>query len=283
MDIDSDAQWRFEIAEGANAGAEIALAPGRYRLGSDPANDIVLADPQAQAAHLDLVVSTSGAALTALAGGVSLRQRALLAGSTKTLAPGTEIRVGGTLMRVHGPSRARGIAPAPAAIAGLCLLMVGVATATFIGSGASHRPAGARIAHAASPATIGAALVALRAHAAETPLAHMLRFARSDGAVLATGLVAPGSRPAWTALQSWFDGRFGRDVALIDNTQVAGADGAPPLGIAAISLLPVPNVVTTDGEHYTEGAVLRGGWVISTIGAGGVTLTRGAEKIEISS
>ena len=122
----------------------------------------------------------------------------------------------------------------------------------------------------------------LQRHLDTLGLGKMVTLEASGRAVTATGALLPSDRETWLAAQQWFDGRFGSDAVLIDRVGVAAKQDLPKLDIAAVALLPIPHVVTRDGEHYIEGAVLPGGWAISAITGRAVTLTRGGRSIAIT-
>lgn len=60
------------------------------------------------------------------------------------------------------------------------------------------------------------------------------------------------------------------------------AEGAVLPGDAAVSLTPVPHVITRTGERSMLGSVLAGGWVITAITADRITLRDGSREIGIT-
>ncbi len=104
MPSSGPAEWRLEVADGPNAGACLALPPGSYRIGRDPANDIVLSDPAIANRHAVIEVTATGARLTSLqAGGTSIRGRQILPGPARTLRATSDVRLGDTLLRMTRP------------------------------------------------------------------------------------------------------------------------------------------------------------------------------------
>jgi type III secretion protein D len=287
--VANDTVWRFEIADGPNAGATATLAPGRYMLGSDASNDIVLADPAVSPSHAVLEIRPEHADITPLASGVLLQRRRLHAGRTISLKRGATVTLGATRLRVAGPPAA---APrhrtAPAMI---CLLLLGLAGAGAAYHGAMPHAAGALPADrpqdgsgrgSGNAMTLAHAVAALRAHLAGTSLLPGLRITASDGFVLATGSVLPQDRGNWLEAQKWFDTHIGSRYALADQVNVATPAELPKLDVAAVSMAPVPNVVTRDGQHYTVGAVLRDGWSIARITPDNIILRSGGREIRIT-
>lgn len=278
-------QWRLEILEGPNAGAQLALAPGPYRLGVAAANDIVLSDPAVQPEHLSLTISAAGAVVTSHAPGVDLRRRTLAAGATRTLHGGGDIRLGSTLMRLHGPGgpgagRAAGAALAPA------LVLAGLTAAgiTFA-AGAPGAPAPAAPAPARPIAGPGAssAAAALTRHLRDAGLAGSVNVSGGPGgALLVAGILPPDAAPAWQGVRRWFDAAYGSQVALVDKLGAPGGAAAPPLSVAAVAMTPVPVVIARDGTRFTEGAVLPGGWDVQSITGSAVTLRRNGQVLRIT-
>ncbi len=300
-------QWTVEIATGANAGALVALPPGRHRFGQHRDNDVVLADAGVAPRHGVLEIAAGSAFFESLAPGVRLRDRPLAEGARRPLRDGAEIMLGGTCLRLRGPSRRRpGWMRLPALSAGLAataaaaLAMAPVhpatpqvlASADAVAIGAaflSHdaaMPGGAQPTSAARPMPAAPSAAeagrSLRAQLAESGLGDAVKVTAADGAVLATGALLPGDRDRWLATQMWFDAANGGRVALIDKVGVARAEDLPHLDIRAASVGAVPFVVTGSGDRYTEGSVLPGGWMIAHIGADRVTLRNGARSMDIT-
>jgi type III secretion protein D len=283
--VADDMLWGFEIADGPNAGASVTLAPGSYRLGSDAANDIVLADPAVSPSHAVLDLAPGRAGITALASGVMLQRRRLPSGASGALVPGAVVTVGTTRLRFAGPSAA-------VRRHGALSVTISLALAALVGAGAAYRyaapVAGATVTgdpSAIQPtgvATLNAAATAFRTDVATRGLASRLQITAADGMVLATGAILPQDRPAWLAAQQWFDARFGGRYALADRVSVATPGDVPDLQVAAVAMAPVPNVITRDGQHYTVGAVLQGGWSIDRITPRAITLRSGGREIRIA-
>jgi type III secretion protein D len=283
--VADDAVWRFEIADGPNAGATAVLAPGRYRLGSDAANEIVLADPGVSPSHAVLDIGHERADITPLAPGILVQRRRLHAGRPSPLKCGAVVTLGATRLRVAGPRTAPW--PHRAMPVTLCLVVLGLA-----GAGAAY--------HGATPSAVGAmpddqlpggsgtamtlarAVADFRAHLAGTTLLPGLRIAGADGLVLAAGSVLPQDRGNWLEAQKWFDTHLGSRYALADQVNVATPAELPKLDVAAVSMAPVPNVITRDGQHYTVGAVLRDGWSIARITPENIILRSGGREIRIT-
>ena len=69
-----------------------------------------------------------------------------------------------------------------------------------------------------------------------------------------------------------------RAFAISQRTSSGPASGT---NRTAVSMAPVPNVVTHDGQRYTVGAVLHDGWCIDSITPNDVILRSGQREIRI--
>jgi type III secretion protein D len=282
--VANDTAWRFKIADGPNSGASVALAPGRYRLGSDATNDIVLADPGVSPSHAVLELECDRAGITALAPGVVLQRRTLGAGRTTALKCGTVVTLGATRLIVGGPA---GLAQRHRKVPiSLCVALAGL-----VGAGAAYHggtPIAVGAMQAEPPATRGSSVTLagaaadFREHLAGARLAAGVQVSASNGVVLATGTILPQDRAGWLDAEKWFDGRLGGQYALADHVRAEVPSELPKLEVAAVSMAPVPNVIMRDGQHYTIGAILQNGWSIDRITPNDITLRSGAREIHIT-
>ena len=133
-----------------------------------------------------------------------------------------------------------------------------------------------------STKTLAQAAGDFRVYLAKTGALPGVKVAEASGVVLATGNIFPADRPKWLNAQVWFDGHLGDRYELIDRVATTTAAELPQLGIAAVSMAPVPNVITQDGQRYTVGAVLPGGWSIARIAANTITLRNGAREVQVN-
>jgi hypothetical protein len=273
--------WRLHIAEGPNAGAELVLSPGLHRVGRDAGNDIVLADAAIALQHISIEIDGRGASLVTHAEGSALQGRALAAGRTTRMAPGADLRVGTTLLRVSGPACAK--AGMPSKSVGVAVAACGalVAAFTYFSGASAPPPRNAPAQLAASLDDVPAAQRALESHLQNLGLGNNVRVAAADGALVATGALTPEQTAGWHNAQAWFDGRFGGRIGLVAQIGAVGVQ-TPMLDIAAVSLRPVPNVITRGGERYTTGAVLPGGWTITAISVDAVMLRRGDQDVRMA-
>jgi len=277
--------WRLEIADGPNSGAIVSLAPGRYRLGSDTGDDIVLADRDVVPSHAVLELTAEHAGITPLATGVVLRRSALQTGRPAMLKRGAVVTIGGTRLRVAATEHAQRPRGRRSGVACLALLgVIGAATvyhsATPVAVGATETNAPATLARPSL--TLTQAVTAFRRYLAGTGIADTVQISAAGGAVVANGSIHAQDHGAWLDAQKWFDGHFGSQFALTSSVNVAEPPNPPQLAIAAVSMEPVPNVVTQDGQHFVVGAVLRGGWQIASITPNDVILRCDGREVRIA-
>jgi hypothetical protein len=189
--------------------------------------------------------------------------------------------LGATRLRVSGPAGStRHIS------ATICLTLLGLACAAAAYAGAT--PVAAESLQTEQPparsspsGTLIRAADDFRAHLTDAHIASDLHVSASDGAVLAAGTILPQDRAAWLDAQKWFDSHLGGHYALANRVSVATPAELPQLEVAAVSMAPVPNVITHDGQRYTVGAVLHDGWCIDSITPNDVILRSGQREIRI--
>ena len=276
--------WRFEVADGPNAGANVTLAPGRYRLGSAADNDIVLADPAVSASHAVLELAPGRAGITALAPGVLLQRRRLRTGGSRPLSPGTLVTLGTTRLHFFGPTgeaRARSLVPITICLALVSLFGTGIAYKIATPETVSAEPADPSPLQPGQATTLANAVAAFRARLIGKQLGGV-QVSAADGMVLATGSILPQDRRIWLDAEKWFDARLGDRYALADRVRVMAPAELPDVQVAAVAMAPVPNVITRDGQRYMEGAALQDGWSIDRITPHEITLRSGERKIRIT-
>jgi len=276
--------WRFEVADGPNAGASVTLAPGRYRLGSAADNDIVLADPAVSASHAMLELAPGRAGITALAPGVILQRRRLRTGGSRPLTSGTLVTLGTTRLHFSGPAgeaRSHGVVPIMICLALVSLVGTGIAYKIAAPEAVSAEAADPPALQPGSATTLASAVAAFQAHLVGKALGGV-QVSAADGMVLTTGSILPQDRRIWLDAEKWFDARLGDRFALADRVRVMASAELPDVQVAAVAMAPVPNVITRDGQRYMEGAVLQDGWSIDRITPHEITLRSGGRKIRIT-
>lgn len=274
--------WHLRVAEGSNAGAELELLPGTYSVGCGVENDIVLSDSGVVGQHVSLDIRANDASLVAHADGAALQGQALSPGRSLRLVTGAEIRIGTTVLRVSGPAQTGMVRPGRLVCGAMAALGLAAGLLTY---GLTPSTPHARQNAAVRPqdiADLGSAQREMSAHLRAAGFGSSLQVGTAEGALVVTGALLPADQPAWHDAQAWFDKRFGGRFSLVSRTGAATAETLPQLDIAAVSLSPIPSVIALDGERYTVGAVLAGGWTITTIAADGVVLRRQGRDVRIT-
>ena len=297
--------WRIEIVSGPNTGATMHLSDGRHYLGSGNDNDVVLADEAVADRQLVVEITRQQALFMPLAPGASMGSRQLRTGKRRALRNRTDLQLGATGLRFHGPvvgwrqwarkrlpwaAFAAGClatmstfpplrlsAMTPPRIAGLDADRAGpVAGSAPSKAGADHRPGANRLRVAPSKA-----VEMLRERLVSLSLDHLIELSVTDDTVLATGAVKPVDRDRWVATQAWFDTAVGNQVAILDKVGEARTESAPRLDVRAVSVGAVPFVITGSGDRYAEGSILPNGWTITGITADHVSLRNGQRSLDI--
>jgi type III secretion protein D len=135
---------------------------------------------------------------------------------------------------------------------------------------------------AAQPKPTEDAIAALRIRLAADGLGAALQVAQEQGAVVVAGSILATDRERWQETHAWFDGRFGANTALLDRVKFSATEDRPQLEIRAVSMSPVPYVITASGDRYMTGAVLQGGWRIARIAPDCVVLQRDGREIDVT-
>ncbi len=100
--------------------------------------------------------------------------------------------------------------------------------------------------------------------------------------ILATGTVDASQFDRWNGLIRWFDGRFG-SVTMLDSQVKAKGDGfVLPFQIVSIHSSPNPHVVIQNGQVFSIGTFMPGGWELRDIASMKVVLVRGDQELAIS-
>ena len=279
--------WSLDVMRGPNTGAHVALSSGSYRFGREAGNDIVLADPTVATEQAVLRLDASVAMLDALAPGITIGRRRAAPGRPVRLRNHDDITIGDTVLRVLGPARQRSRARFPVLLAGGALC----ATALFVTimAPAAHRTTTQRLtAQAPAAGTRGTATPTSTADVAadltrrmqDAGIAERMHISVKDGAIVAQGVIDSDAISRWNAIEQWFDARHG-DLALISHVTPGTGPAMPHLDIRAVWAGPVPYVISTSGDKFTEGAVIDGGWTIARIGEDGVVLTRNGRSVRV--
>jgi Inner membrane component of T3SS, cytoplasmic domain/Inner membrane component of T3SS, periplasmic domain len=277
----------FEVVRGLHDGVRVMLESGVYRLGSTAEADIVLRDAGVVPGHAVLGVQRGNVRLEATGGNVGIGSQTVLKGHGCRLRLPLEFSIGEACLRLsHVEPQSGGRSPwavtalAVGSVCVIALLALGFlreegkarvelappsAPTTRL---ASSDPAAGLAALARSereqvvdPRTLERAQLEVAAHLKDAKI-HMLRVNVEDGRLTVSGILLAHERAKWSEIQYWFDqtyrGRLGLTANFTENKP-------PNLQLRAVWFGDRPYVITADGQHFNQGAVLDDGWVVQEI------------------
>jgi hypothetical protein len=285
----------LDIIEGINSGAVVdaeaimASGAGGLRIGSDEENDIVLADHDTAEHHAVIERIPQGDIfLTALAPGVRLGTRSIMIGERRRWRQNTPLTIGSAKIIRRPPppvpssrfSRAFSVMMAAGAIGSL------VAIGFYLSSGTRTAPGATAASSVPAARAMASAATQLAAQTQDLLLHHGLgtyvTVTTENGAVVARGTVPDGLASQWSQTQAAFDELPGSQNVLVDQVTISSSLEAPALKIGAVSMYPIPYVITTSGQRLTEGAMLAGGWEIESITTKEVIMRNGPHETHIA-
>jgi hypothetical protein len=311
------ARLKFEVVAGTHEGAVLLLDGADYRIGSSPDADIVLSDEGVAPQHAVLRVDHGGVRIDATGASVMIEHEQLPLWRGRRVRLPVNVTLGGA--RIHltgdggddlgprfdelGRRALRNPLTATAALACLVLAVTVIARelpqtarsavlAVTTGAseiGASKRStsgSGAELSGADSYArSVATAEAAARELSTRLDAANIgtLRVSAADGRVAVAGKVTKDEAVSWAAIQRWFDQTYSGGIVV--TTEISSTDEArttPALQLQAIWYGEHPYIVTADGAHYFEGAVLDNGWIIREIGEDRLLLAKGGETVALT-
>ena len=277
----------FEVVRGLHDGVRVMLESGVYRIGSTAEADIVLRDAGVVPAHAVLGVQRGNVRLEATGDNVGIGPQTVLKGHGCRVRLPLEFSIGEACLRLsHVEPQSGGRSPwavtglAVACVCAIALLALGFlreegkarvelapppAPTTRL---ASSDPAAGLAALARSereqvvdPRTLERAQQEVAARLKDAKI-HMLRVNVEDGRLTVSGILLAHERAKWSEIQYWFDqtyrGRLGLTANFTENKP-------PNLQLRAVWFGDRPYVITADGQHFNQGAVLDDGWVVQEI------------------
>ena len=277
----------FEVVRGLHDGVRVMLESGVYRIGSTAEADIVLRDAGVVPGHAVLGVQRGNVRLEATGDNVGIGSQTVLKGHGCRLRLLLEFSIGEACLRLsHVEPQSGGRSPwavtglAVASVCAIALLALGFlreegkarvelapppAPTTRL---ASSDPAAGLAALARSereqvvdPRTLERAQQEVAAHLKDAKI-HMLRVNVEDGRLTVSGILLAHERAKWSEIQYWFDQTYRGRLELAANL----TENKPPnLQLRAVWFGDRPYVITADGQHFNQGAVLDDGWVVQEI------------------
>jgi Inner membrane component of T3SS, cytoplasmic domain/Inner membrane component of T3SS, periplasmic domain len=277
----------FEVIRGLHDGVRVMLESGVYRIGSTAEADIVLRDAGVVPGHAVLGVQRGNVRLEAIGDNVGIGSQTVLKGHGCRLRLPLEFSIGEACLRLsHVEPQSRGRSPwtvtglAVGSVCVIALLALGflreegkarvelAPPSTPTTRLASSDPAAGLAALArsereqvADPHTLERAQQEVAAHLRDAKI-HMLRVNVEDGRLTVSGILLAHERAKWSEIQYWFDQTYRGRVGLTANF----TENKPPnLQLRAVWFGDRPYVITADGQHFNQGAVLDDGWIVQEI------------------
>ena len=301
--MEQSRDFTVSVLTGTHAGARLSLSPGLYRIGCDPAADILLDDPEVAPFHVTLELTEEGAVLDDRAPGLLIGSRPCVGSDPFQAALPFELAMGDVQLRVEGPPplaadmaadavpsvpgmRTFGVRGRAFGVALCCAIGLAVILYEIGGNGMAIagafgvRPAPAVAASNAMPAPEATAATELQ-HLLDAKDLHMLSVESAPGTIIVRGALSDAQRPAWQAIERTFDAKYGGHILL---RAELGADriARPAIEVQAVWAGPSPYVIDPDGNRLGEGAVTPDGWQIVQILPDRVILRRGAQSVALT-
>ena len=109
-----------------------------------------------------------------------------------------------------------------------------------------------------------------------------LRVSIVDGRLVVQGTLTKPQTLEWTAIQRWFDQTYGSHIVLTANVTDVDGRANPRLQLQAIWYGDHPYIITAEGEHYYQGAILDNGWVVREIAADHLLLAKDGDTVTLT-
>ncbi len=316
-----EAKPQLEVVSGFHSGVSLALDEGSYAIGSTADADIVLRDPGVASEHALLRIEAGAVRIEAVGGDLGVGDDLITQGHGCKLRMPVEIAMGNARLKLSHPGGANAglfsgklqpvgnfIARRPMMAAG------GVICAALAVSVATHEaPSPIKVAEAGpepkqlaltkaayysdvdslakyGTSTDPAAVQHSSVEEAATQLLaklktmniHSLKVTAGDKRVAVMGSLTKREGASWTSVQQWFDETYGGRVVLTANVAIGDSKSAPSLRLQAIWFGERPYVITEEGAHFYEGALLDNGWVLQRIAEDRLVLEREGESLALT-
>ena len=309
----------LEVVGGFHSGVSLALEEGSYSIGSTPNADIVLRDKGVAPEHALLRIEGRNIRIEAVGGDLGVGDELITQGHGCKLRLPIEIAMGDARVKLsnHGFSEAaflpEKLQPIGRFAAGRPIMTAGgvIICALAVSIAARQAPAPTKVAEAPSEPKLALTKTAYYSdvdtltkftnrttdatpqstadEAAAQLIAklksvniHSLKVTTADKRVIITGSLTKREAAAWTLVQQWFDESYGGRLVLTANVAIGEGKSAPTLRLQAIWYGERPYVITEEGAHFYEGAMLDSGWVLQRIAEDRVVLEREGESLALT-
>jgi hypothetical protein len=296
----------LEIVSGLHGGVRLMLESGEYGIGSTPGADIILRDSGVMPGHAILGVQRGRVRLEATGGDVGAGKQVISQGHGCLLRLPFELSLGGASMRLSRivtPATGRSrfaIASLAACSAVAVVFTIGLlreevragpnrvatnlpSSETRAGIATPGREDGSADANApARPIPLIAEAMHELGDRINAANLQTLRVSAVEGRLAVSGALGPQDTPAWSAIQQWFDQAYRGRLVLTTNIGFGESRAMPMLQLRAVWFGERPYIITAEGAHFNQGAILDNGWVIQDIGQDRIVLSKKAETVALT-
>jgi hypothetical protein len=300
----------FEVVGGLHGGVRLMLESGEYGIGSTPQADIILRDSGVMPGHAILGVQRGRVRLEAIGGDVGAGRQVISQGHGCLLRLPFELSLGDASMRLSrietsltGRSRFA-IAGLAACLSVAIVFTIGVlreevragphriaanllpSFETRAGISTPGHEDGSADANISNAPTHPIPLITQAAHEVADRInaanLQTLRVNAVEGRLAVSGALSPQDVPAWSAIQQWFDQAYRGRLVLTNNIGFGEGRAMPMLQLRAVWFGERPYIITAEGAHFNQGAILDNGWVIQDIGQDRIVLSKKAETVALT-
>jgi hypothetical protein len=291
---------RLELAvvSGIHRGVSLMLDQAEYDIGSSAQADIMLRDAGVASYHARLCIAPGAVCIEATGADVVVDNGVLARGHGRRVRVPIDLMLGEARLRISydEPGEAAAdvltsrldavgklLARKPLGVAGVLVCLV-IAMSLVFARGLSRadandkmptRIAAQRPGFGDRKSSIEQATREL-ADRLEQAGIRTLRVSAAEGRLAVTGKLSRQGTVAWTAIQQWFDAAYGEFV-MTANVTVGDSRNTPSLQLQAVWYGDRPHIITAEGEHYYQGAVLDDGWILKEVGEDRLLLTKEGE------
>ncbi|PRD41748.1 hypothetical protein C5748_20015 [Phyllobacterium phragmitis] len=283
----------LDVLSGLHQGVRAPVEGEACTIGASPTCDLVLADRDIAAEHLQLRFYGKQVAVNAIGGTVFIEGRpALQRGYGCRVKLPMTFMVGGAKLRIDRDRTGEPLVRRwglYAAVVAVALVMVPIVAVQAGISGLLPQ----KFASPSDQLTVGSVLpaaavqsdadvaAALRDKIEQANLGQ-LSLSIDGRRIGVSGQVAPDRIEDWRNIQRWFDRSHGGRYVLTSLVSTAAVTDAPRFVFQAVFFGRNPYVVDARGERRYPGAALQDGWMLKAIENGQILVVRGGQEFKLT-
>lgn len=263
----------------------MALAGPTCSIGSSPGCDVLLIGDDIAATHVRIHLYGSNASVEAIDGDVGREgQSPVTAGYGYRAALPLDFLLGDTHVRISRKvtegRRLKPLVIGAGAFLLLTLIVMALARATDP-SPDEQRTSVSAITDGARGKEATEAVRQLRARIDGAGLS-ALRLVDNGGRIEVSGHVSPEDMAVWHNIEQWFDATYGEQYMLASLVEAGTSAATPHVRLQAVWLGEQPYVIDGRGERRYPGDPLTDGWMVKSIEADHVTVSRDGQDVAIA-